>query len=158
MCQVLVSQLHRPGMSGACLLRRSRANPSACLAHNPERHTPRTHGRDLVLIRRAPFLALWSLPRCNRGWWVGHKRRLAPALGLEIPRLSPTGFSFRIPAWLEHARILPLQLWITYPVLRTGPMVPASDFGPVGEGVTFLPGGNARGHVPGPGGRYSFCY
>ena len=28
--------------------------------------------------------------RCNRGWWVGHKRRLAPALGLEIPWLSPT--------------------------------------------------------------------
>ena len=52
---------------------------------------------------------------------MGHKRRLAPALGLEIPRLSPTGFSFRIPARLEHARILPLQLWITYPVLRTGP-------------------------------------
>ena len=24
----------------------------------PERHTPRTHGRDLVLVRRHPFLAL----------------------------------------------------------------------------------------------------
>ena len=30
-------------------------------------------------------------------------------------------------------------------------MIPASDFGPVGEGVTFLRRGNARGHVPGPG-------
>ena len=61
------------------------------------------------------------------------------------------GFSFLIPARLEHARILPLQLWITCPILRIGPMIPASDFGPVGEGVTFLPRGNARGHVPGPG-------
>ena len=31
------------------------------------------------------------------------------------------GFSFLIPARLEHARILPLQLWITCPILRIGP-------------------------------------
>ena len=31
------------------------------------------------------------------------------------------GFSFRIPARLEHARIFPLQLWITYPILWIGP-------------------------------------
>jgi hypothetical protein len=90
-----VARLHRPVMSGAYLLRRSRANPSACLAHDPERYTPQTDGRDLVLIRRAPFLALWSSLRCNRGWWVGHKNRLAPALGLEIPRLTPADS----PSW-----------------------------------------------------------
>ena len=34
---------------------------------------------------------------------------------------------------------------------RAGPLIPAYDFGPVGEGVTFLPKGKrARGHVPGP--------
>ena len=38
------------------------------------------------------------------------------------------GFSFLIPARLEHARILPLQLWITCPILRIGPttVTPAS--------------------------------
>ena len=56
---------------------------------------------------------------------MGHKNRLAPALGLEIPRLTPADS----PSWsctvgvLETARILPLDLplRITYPVLRTGP-------------------------------------
>ena len=89
MCQVLSCTTPPTRNVGVCLLRRSRANPSACLAHDPERYTPRTHGRDLVLIRRVPFLALWSSLRCNRGWWVGHKNRLAPALSLEIPRLPP---------------------------------------------------------------------
>jgi hypothetical protein len=89
MCQVLSCTTPPTRNVGVCLLRRSRANPSACLAHDPERYTPRTHGRDLILIRRVPFLALWSSLRCNRGWWVGHKNRLAPALSLEIPRLPP---------------------------------------------------------------------
>ena len=96
MCQVLSCTTPPTRNVGVCLLRRSRANPSACLAHDPERYTPRTHGRDLVLIRRVPFLALWSSLRCNRGWWVGHINRLAPALGLEIPRLSPTDSPFAV--------------------------------------------------------------
>ena len=79
------------GLSPKTELRRSRANPSAYLAHNPDAtHVELTAGmRELVLVRRALFLALWSSLRCNRGWWVGHKNRLAPALSLEIPRLPP---------------------------------------------------------------------
>jgi hypothetical protein len=38
-----------------------------------------------------------------------------------------------------------------FPTVPTRTLIPAYDFGPVGEGVTFLPkAGNARGHVPGP--------
>ena len=61
------------------------------------------------------------------------------------------GFSFLIPARLEHARILPLQLWITYPVLRTGPTMvlrgQGQGGGPLDSPCRFLKTVKRRMHL-----------
>ena len=77
---------------------------------------------------------------------MGHKNKLAPAAGLEIQRPSPAASPFALPhGWMEGARD-PQSFRSGSPIQsKIGPMIPAYDFSPVGEGVTFLPKGNREG-------------
>ena len=102
----------------------------------------------LPLRTRLRIALVWSSLVCMHASWGGICTSLLWQSAVDVrcrPVLGASCHPVPLITRLETARILPLPLRITYPVLRTGPMIPAYDFGPVGGGVTFLPKGKREG-------------
>ena len=86
-----------------------------------------------VVRRLAPHGASQSQKQARACCWPGDSAAVA------------SGISLRAAARLEGARD-PQSCRSGSPVQsKIGPMIPAYDFSPVGEGVTFLPKGNREG-------------
>ena len=98
----------------------------------------------LVRLIRLVRLGLAALP-LQQGMVGGSQKQACACCWPGDSAAVASGISLRAAARLEGARD-PQSCRSGSPVQSgIGPMIPAYDFSPVGEGVTFLPKGNREG-------------